>query len=72
MGLTGKKAPKGSACPTCRMDVGGYLLGRSAGGTTTWDRPTTVYRDNSGRVMYSGGLTHVQGGPRCLAGVGAP
>lgn len=72
MGLTGKKARKGARCPTCRMDVGGYLLGVSADGATTWDRPTRTYPDNFGQIKYSGGLTHVEGAPRCLAGVGAP
>lgn len=72
MGLTGQVAPKGTLCPTCGMDVGGYALGVSGDGATTWDRPTSVYRDNGGRVMYSGGLTHIEGGARCLAGVGAP
>lgn len=67
-----KKARKGATCPTCGMDVGGYTLGKSATGATTWDRPMSTYRDNGGRLMYSGGLTHVEGAPRCLAGVGAP
>lgn len=68
--LTGKTAPKNATCPTCGLDVGGYLLGVTADGRTTWDRPTRYDAGPSGVKVWSGGLTHVQEGERCIAGIG--
>jgi hypothetical protein len=63
--LTGEVAPKGATCPTCGLDVGGYAIGRTVDGRTTWDRPTYPTVAQSGRLVFFGGLTHVEGGERC-------
>lgn len=68
--MAARKAPKGATCPTCGLDVGGYLLGKTRAGRTTWDRPLRFEAGPSGVKSYSGGLTHVEGGERCLAGIG--
>lgn len=67
---TEETAPKGAICPTCGLDVGGCFLGKTGDGRSTWDRPTRYDAGPSGVKVYSGGLTHVEGGERCLAGIG--
>lgn len=67
--LTGETAPKGAACPTCGLDVGGYAIGVTRDGKTTWDRPLRYDAGPTGTMFYSGGLTHIEGGERCLGGI---
>jgi hypothetical protein len=67
--LTGETAPRGATCPTCGLEVGGYSVGVTRDGRATWDRPTRHDAGPTGVRAYSGGLTHVEGGERCLAGV---
>lgn len=66
---TSEVAPKGATCPTCGIDVGGYAIGATRDGRMTWDRPLRHDAGPTGTMFYSGGLTHVEGGERCLAGV---
>jgi hypothetical protein len=66
--LTGEAAAKGATCPTCGLDVGGCSLSQTREGKTTWDRPTRHDTGPTGTKFYSGGLTHIEGGERCLAG----
>lgn len=58
-------APPGSECPTCGLDVGGFAIGQTRDGATTWDRPGGFYAGPTGTPAYHGGLTHVQDGERC-------
>lgn len=60
-------APKGTTCPTCRLDVGGCTVGRTRDGKTTWDRPYQRELGPTGTMMSMGGLTHVERGERCVA-----
>lgn len=69
--LTGEFAPKGATCPTCGLDVGGHALGVTSDDRTTWDRPARHDAGPSGVKVWSGGLTHVERGERCLAGIGS-
>lgn len=66
-GLTGKMATPDAHCPTCGLEVGGYALGVTSDGRTTWDRPTKLEIGPSGTEVRVGGLTHVEGGERCIA-----
>lgn len=66
--LSREVAPDGATCPGCGMEVGGWRVGRTAEGRTTWDRPTRWLAGPSGREDAQGGLTHVEGGVRCVAG----
>jgi hypothetical protein len=68
--LTGEVAARDATCPTCGLDVGGYAIGITHDGRTTWDRPTRHDAGPSGVRVWTGGLTHLEGGERCLAGVG--
>jgi hypothetical protein len=70
-GPTAEVAPKGATCPTCGLDVGGYAIGQTRDGRTTWDRPFGRYAGPTGTLFPSGGLTHVEGGERCTPSAGA-
>lgn len=65
--LTGERAPAGAKCSGCGLDVGGWAIGITADGRTTWDRPANLHQDASGNRKWFGGLTHVEGGERCRA-----
>lgn len=65
MELTDEVAPDGAVCPTCGLDVGGYTVGHTRDGRTTWDRPMKVAAGPTGTQFMTGGLTHVQDGERC-------
>lgn len=60
-------APKGAVCPTCGLDVGGFAIGQTRDGKTTWDQPFRRDLGPTGTMFSSGGLTHVEGGERCAA-----
>lgn len=65
--LTGEVAEKGATCPGCGLEVGGWYIGVTAGGKRTWDRPYRRELGPTGTMISMGGLTHVQGGERCVA-----
>ena len=64
-----RKAPPGARCPTCGLDVSGYTIGRTRDGHTTWDRPFHREVGPTGTPYGTGGLTHIEGGERCLRAV---
>lgn len=64
--LTGEVAPKGATCPTCGLDVGGFAIGVTSDGKTTWDQPYRRDLGPTGTAFTTGGLTHVQDGERCV------
>ena len=61
-------APPGTTCPTCGLDVSGYLVGETDDGRPLWERPHYVAA-GTGAAAYHGGLTHVQDGERCRPGL---
>lgn len=65
MELTGEVAAADALCPTCGLEIGGYTVGRTKDGRTTWDRPMKVAAGPSGTQFMTGGLTHIEGGERC-------
>lgn len=65
--LTGDVAAPDAKCPGCGLDVGGCAIGEMPDGRTTWDRPARHDIGPTGTKFWSGGLTHVHGGERCLS-----
>lgn len=60
-----RKAPKGSKCPGCGLNVGGFFVGTSSDGKRMWSEPVRWSTANDGRQSPLGGLDHVEGGRRC-------
>lgn len=55
------------SCPVCKVDVSNCTKTRNADGQTVYIQPVTRYSDAGGNPQITGGLSHIVGGPRCMA-----
>lgn len=57
-----------NACPTCGLDVSGWPERTTRDGQRAWDRPVKFTKATNGTTdLTMGGLSHIEGTPRCLA-----